>query len=256
MAPPADPVGAVGQPAHQTRRAAAVRRRGKVGSAPSLPAARRSGAASTSPMPFSSICQARPRHGHARAAPARRGAAACARPPATRPIGSAGHRLQPRQRVHQVEQIGCSSTPRSAPCAWARSVIASASAGMPRHQRLEQVEHRSRSARPSIAATVSAAIVPSSARPARSPGRAATARRAPSRRPRGRSASARPARSRTPSFSAMRGEMARSARPPTRGAGRSAGSATARSPAPCGSRWWRTRISRAAAAPPAFSATR
>ena len=199
-------------------------------------AARRSGAVSTSPMPFSSICQARPSVAmdsrSANAAPRVRSAsgnsADCRAAPA--PTSS-------RVSVCTRSSKSCSSTPRSAPRACARSVIASASAGgrpsAPRTGRTPLA----RSARPSMSATASAVMAlpgsvwaiawSSSDSPSRAEPSAARAI----------SVSASGATARLPARRC--GRNARSARPPKCGADRSAGSATARSPEPCGFRWWR-----------------
>ena len=122
-------------------------------------AARRSGAASTSPTPFSSICQARARAGtlnrSASDAPRVRSAS-----------GSSWLSRNPgidfsRVTVCSSSNRSCSIVPRSAPRSCARSVIARAAAGLPPITDSSRSNTASRSDRPSMSATCSTVIRPS-----------------------------------------------------------------------------------------------
>ena len=143
--------------------------------------------------------------------------------------------LRQRDAVHRFEQPA-----QHRPRIDAQIILLGASAASApgavagEHQRrADRASRRDRTGRASRAPASAVIAAAFHARHARSPGRGSTGRRAPSLRPRARSAPAPRARPRRLPLARhareMRGELSR----PGCAAGRSAGSATAPSPAPC-----------------------
>ena len=150
-----------GEAAHQVARGAAGRPHGTGGSAPSRP--RRGGRAriSTSPTPFSSICQARASTGteswSASAAPRVRSASG-----SSAALAQLGDGFQPCERVHELQQVVRAAgrdrrRVRGALGDGQRRAPACLPSPLPCRSNTA-----SRSARPSISATWAAAIGPSS----------------------------------------------------------------------------------------------